>query len=126
MKVVLDASAAMAVAQKYSPSQLDKASQVLVPDVFVAEITNAVWKLFHFQKFSQADAEHILDRALFLPDVIVPASNLYRDAFALARSTGHPAYDMFYLALAKEEGATIWTLDKTFRKLVTRHGVAVA
>jgi predicted nucleic acid-binding protein len=124
--VVLDASAAIAVAQRHlSPPILDK-SWVVVPDVFVSEVSNAVWKMHRFGGTPRVNADVLLDRAVRIPDETVPSDSLYRDAFNSAISEKHPVYDLFYLVLARRERAAILTLDKELHKLAKKHGVATA
>jgi predicted nucleic acid-binding protein len=126
MKVVVDASAAVLIALEYAESVLNQATWVLVPDVFFAEVTNALWKQHTFADTSVEACESALSICLSIPNQVVPTSELCQEAFQLARTNRHPAYDMFYLALAHREGATLFTKDKNLRKLARRYGLAVA
>jgi predicted nucleic acid-binding protein len=123
--VVLDTSAAIA-SMTSGPNILDEADAVYVPDLYIAEATNVVWKQHHFTQISLSTCEAALDRLLRLPDVVVPSAMLSRAAFHLARNSAHSVYDMFYVALAQREAATLYTKDKALRKLAQHYKIEVA
>ena len=50
---------------------------------------------------------------------------LFRDAFLLARNAKRPAYDMFYLALARRQDAVLLTSDTALKKEAVRLGIQV-
>ena len=60
-----------------------------------------------------------------MADILVPSKELARAAFLLARTMARSAYDMFYLALAQREDASLLTLDASLRKEAQRQGVSV-
>jgi predicted nucleic acid-binding protein len=66
-----------------------------------------------------------LDLGLGLVDTLVPCKDLYKEAFLLSRTASRPAYDMFYLALARREDADFLTMDKALRKEAERQGIRV-
>ena len=128
MKIVLDASAALEVALNRNratefSAQLDEADAVLAPELFVPEIVNAVWKLHRFGNLSLSACDGALEVLLEFVDVLVSCKELYREAFLLSRTTRRPAYDTFYLALAKREDAALMTLDNALRKEALRQGI---
>jgi len=128
VKIVLDASAALEVALNRNratelSAQLDEANEVLAPEPFVPEVVNAVWKLHHFGNLSLSACDGTLEVLLEFIDVLVSCKELYREAFLLSRTTRRPAYDMFYLALAKREDAAFLTLDNALRKEALRQGI---
>jgi predicted nucleic acid-binding protein len=126
MRVVLDTSAAIAHASALSFGALEQATAILVPDVYVAEVTNAVWKMHSIGGLDLKLAQDLLHRTIRLPDSIVPGDLLYREAFQLAVDAKHAAYDMFYIALARQQSGTLMTQDKALRKLAQRYGVQTA
>ena len=130
MKVVLDASAAVQIALNRIPmadhrKAVADADEVLAPDLIVAEVTNTIWKYHQFEKLELETCHQMLELALGLPDTLIPAKELYREAFLLARTSRLAAYDMFYLALAQREDATLLTIGQGLRKEAKRHGVRV-
>ncbi|MEO5925926.1 MAG: type II toxin-antitoxin system VapC family toxin [Bryobacteraceae bacterium] len=124
MILVLDASAAIATLSS-GATILEDSDAVYVPDLFVAEVTNIVWKQHRFGQLDLEACETTLDQLLRMPDVVVPSGTIFRAAFHLARTSGHSAYDMFYIALARREDATLFTKDKALRKLAQQYKIDV-
>ncbi len=104
-------------------SVVEEADVILAPDLFVAEVVNTIWKLHQFEQWSLDVCDRALKAALGLADVFVPSMELHAEAFLLARTARRPAYDMFYLALARREDATLLTMDTQLRKEALRQGV---
>ncbi len=130
MRLVLDASAAIEVALNRAKAAqfaraLEEASEVLAPDLLVSEVVNTVWKYHQFENLSLSDCDRTLDLGLGLVDTLVPCKDLYKEAFLLSRTASRPAYDMFYLALARREDADFLTMDKALRKEAERQGIRV-
>ena len=130
MRVVLDASAAIRIALNRSPlphqrEAIAEAASVLAPELIVPEVTNAMWKYHQFEKLEIETCRQVLELALNLVDTLVSGKDLYREAFLLARTSRLPAYDMFYLALARRDDATLLTVDRVLRKEAARQGIRV-
>jgi predicted nucleic acid-binding protein len=125
MNVVIDASAAVSVALAMSGSEiffapLDQADLVLAPDIFVAEVCNAVWKYRKAELLPMEQCERALEHALSLPDQFESGLALQREAFALASRHIHPVYDALYLVLARRNNAAILTLDRRLEELARK------
>ena len=60
-----------------------------------------------------------------LVDEMVSCTELYREAFLLARMARRSTYDMFYLALAKREDAVFLTADASLRKEAARQSIRI-
>ena len=128
MRAVLHASAAIEIVlgRPHAPrftAALDEADAVMAPELYVAEVVNAVWKYHRFENMDLRSCHRALDAAIALVDILVCAKDLYGEAFLLARTTRHSTYDMFYLALARREDAVFLTLDAGLRKEGQRQGV---
>ena len=128
MKFVLDASAALEVALNRKraaklSAHLDEADEVLAPELFVPEVVNAIWKAHRFDNLNLSACDGALEVLLEFVDTLVSCKELYREAFLLSRTSRRPAYDMFYLALAKREDAALLTLDNSLRKEAARQGI---
>ena len=131
MRTVLDASAALEVVVERPQAArlrvvLEEADLVLAPDLFVSEVVNVMWKYHQFEQWGLTVCDRTLEAALSLVDTLVPSRELYGEAFLLARTTRRPAYDMFYVALARREDATLLTADVQLRKEAERQGIRVA
>ena len=128
MRLVLDASGAIEVVLSRTKAAafaqaLGEADEVLAPDLFVAELVNTVWKYHQFESLDLNVCDQALEHALSLIDALVPCKELYREAFLLARSARRPAYNMFYLSLARQEDAAFLTTDSALKKEAARQGI---
>ena len=130
MRLVLDATAAVSTAlgrgAPRSAKALEDADEVLAPDLLVAEVTNTIWKYHQFENLSLDVCDRALQFALELVDTLVPCRDLHREAFLLARTTRRPACDMFYLALARCEDASLLTSDAALKREAERQGIRVS
>lgn len=96
--------------------------QLLAPDLYIAEVTNALWKRVHLRgDLSADDAREALDRLLGTLPEIVPGAALAAQGLELAGTFGHPVYDCLYVALALRAGCPLITVD---RSLVRAFGPA--
>ena len=131
MKVVLAAGAAIEVALGRGQAErlaaiLAEADVVLAPESFVPEVVKTIAEYHQVERFSLDACNRAFESALALVDARVSSKEVYAEAFLLARTAHRPAYDMFYLALARREDAVFLTLDKTLRKQAEHQGVRVA
>ncbi|MGD0498977.1 MAG: type II toxin-antitoxin system VapC family toxin [Bryobacteraceae bacterium] len=128
MKAVLDASAAIEVALGRRQAAtfaaiLEEAAEVMAPDLFIPEVVNAIWKYYQFERLSLDVCDRTLEAVLGLVDALVPSKEIFGEAFLLARTAHRPAYDMFYLALARREDAVFLTAAAALRREAERQGV---
>ena len=131
MIAVIDASAAVELALRRAHAEvierdLADAEWVLAPTLFVAEVTNTMWKYHHFNELPIDVCEAAIDDALSLPDTYVEDLELARETFALAAQTQRPAYDALYLVLARRHNATLLTLDAALQAVARKHSIRVA
>ncbi len=116
MNVVIDASAAVGLVlslpgTEIFTSPLEQAALVTAPDLYVAEIGNALWKYRKANLLSMEQCELALEQAVSLNDRVEAGSVLYLEAFSLACHHLHPVYDALYLVLARRTNAIVLTLD---------------
>ena len=124
MSVVIDASIGIQWVVRESGSAqavrlLDRSP--IVPGLFFAECANILWKKVERKELSAAAAQH---RAAALSTVsldIVPDTDVFEHALALACELRHPAYDCLYIATARLREAPLVTAD---RRLIERCKVA--
>jgi predicted nucleic acid-binding protein len=95
---------------------LEKGNAFIVPDIFIPEICNVVWKKVKNQEITGEQGQAIVTNVPTVLDHIVPSSEVAKRAFDLAVQFNHPVYDCLYLALAERESITLITDDA---KLVT-------
>lgn len=131
MIVVLDASAAAEIVfgRRQGPALatlLGTAQVVLAPDLYVAEMTNTVWKVRTLAGVPHEVCQAALRRALQLPDRLVGGRELFEEVYSVACRHQHPAYDLFYAVLARRHDAKLATLDRKLARLCQVLGVDCA
>ncbi|MBN1674602.1 MAG: type II toxin-antitoxin system VapC family toxin [Kiritimatiellae bacterium] len=106
--------------------RLSEADWVTAPTLFIAEITNTMWKYHSFEDLPIDACESAIDDALAIPDTYANDADLARETFALAAAIRRPAYDAFYLVLARRHDGELLTLDQGLRSLARKQAIRVA
>lgn len=76
--------------------------QLILLDLAMAEITNAIWKRLHRGLASVAEARQFLDELLRSPVKLEPANRLLRPALEIAARYSRSIYDALFVALAQD------------------------
>jgi predicted nucleic acid-binding protein len=90
----------------------DQEIQIVVPDLFWAEIGNVLWKAARLGRCSNAEAKTGLQRVKAQNFPTVPSASLLDSAFEIACSSGRTIYDSLYIALAEASYAEFLTADE--------------
>lgn len=127
-RFVIDASVALkwVIAEDGSDAaaSLRWATGLLAPDLIVAEVANALWKIARRGELIQ-DQAMLAARLLERADIeLRPMRALLGRATELALSFDHPAYDCIYLALAEAEGCALVTADERLTRKVMAAPIA--
>ncbi|MFV3129971.1 type II toxin-antitoxin system VapC family toxin [Niveispirillum sp. KHB5.9] len=120
MKLVVDASviAKWILPEPGSDLALGlRGYDVMVPDLAFAEIANLLAMRVVRGEMTAPEAANALDFVLAANPKAVSSRDLAAEALAMAGALKHPAYDLFYVALAREQGTRLVTADK---KLVAK------
>jgi predicted nucleic acid-binding protein len=130
MIIVLDASAALEIALNKNEGErfkdlLKRSELVLTPDTFPSEITNAFWKYGAYSNVEPETCERGIEYCLDLVDDFIGTRNLCREVFSESIKNKHPAYDLFYLVVARRNDASILTKDKRMRDLAKEMQILV-
>ena len=130
MIYVLDTCAAFEIAfhgPKYSlfMNQVAGAEKVIAPTLFDSEVTNVLWKYARNGAIDEENARKTLAYLLQMVDEYSDTSELAIEALHEGIRLGHSIYDMFYLVLARHNGATLLTTDKKPKALAKTMGVSV-
>ncbi len=123
--LVLDASTALeaVLGRMHAPEVLDlleNATTVRAPDLFAAEVANALWKHVRAGDINIEEGQICLRTALQLVDSMVHSNDLVEEALVTAAAHDHPVYDALYLVTARRTGATICTRDRRLAALARR------
>lgn len=130
MITVLDASAAIEILLSRSQSgelkkYLLQSGEVLSPELYKAEIANALWKYVRAGLLAREQAGVLLNLGLELVDDYIDMKENISDSMNEAVRLDHPVYDMLYLTLARSRGARLLTLDKKLKGIAQSAGVMV-
>ena len=130
MIYVLDTCAAFEIAfhgPKYSlfMNAVAGSEKVIAPTLFDSEVTNVLWKYARNGAVDEENARKTLAYLLQMVDEYTDTSELAIEALHEGIRLGHSIYDMFYLVLARHNGATLLTTDKKLKALAKSLGVSV-
>jgi predicted nucleic acid-binding protein len=115
--LVIDASVAVKwyVIQPDTPKALtiaESGETLIAPDLVLAEAGNAFWQCVRAGLLKPFDAYDALSKLPRSFDTLHRMTTLADEALRIAVAINHPAYDCFYLALARRESAPLVTADK--------------
>jgi predicted nucleic acid-binding protein len=97
---------------------LEYNSELIAPDLIVAELLNARWKASR-AGHRAPESTSILD---FLARVrIMPSMPYARNAAQLSERLGHPVYDCFYVVIAQQENVKLLTSDAHLGRKLRAH-----
>ena len=130
MIYILDTCAAFEIAfhgPEYSlfMNAVAGAEKVIAPTMFDSEVTNVLWKYARNGAIDEENARKTLAYLLQMVDEYTDTSELAIEALHEGIRLGHSIYDMFYLVLARHNGATLLTTDKKLKALAKSLGVSV-
>jgi predicted nucleic acid-binding protein len=137
-RIVLDASVAVKwfvppPAEPYREEALnllraynDGKFDIVVPDLFWAEIANFLWKAARSGRCTPTEASASLAAVIEYNFDTVPSISLLRGAFEIAASRDRTLYDCLYVALAEQTEADLITADeKLANVLAARYRVKI-
>lgn len=115
--VVVDASVALKwfvrlPGWEQAAAPLDQGVALYAPELVVAEVGNAAWKLALAGRISVSQGTRVATAVASAFARLVPSARLVEGAYAIATELGHPIYDCLYLRLAELESTRVLTADK--------------
>lgn len=127
--IVLDTNAAFAIARGTGNGEAlaflrQPDEEVIAPDLFHSELVHTLVKYVHGGVFDTEEALDVARDAIRLVDRFVSDDKLWAEALSESIRYRHSSYDMFYMLLARREGATLFTLDRKLQKLCDESGVS--
>ena len=126
--IVLDASAAVAIVRDTEEGKaiLGLASEgeaIIAPYLFISEVANSLWKYVRAGEMEASHAATKAQEAYEYVDEYVQDFELMPEALLEASNSGHSAYDVFYLVLARRRKATLFTRDQKLMQMCDAAGV---
>lgn len=116
MIVVLDVSAAIEIILQKDKKDLfnsiyKKGTWIIAPDLFIAEITNVLWKYYKAKAVSHEDCIQYVQDGIDMIDDFIDARELWKESLAEGIKNNHSVYDMYYSVLARRNDAILVTND---------------
>lgn len=101
------------IVKSYFEKWYDAGYIFTAPSLLIYEVTSVVNKSIHFKVITEDEGTDILEKILSLDiDLVQPNATLAKAAFEWTRKLKRAsAYDSFYLALADQYNAPLWTAD---------------
>ena len=130
MNYVIDTNIAFEIAfqgedcAKYK-TLLEQADTVLAPTLYESEVASTLYKYIKSGCIDLQNAKISLVSMLQFVDVYTDTSELSIETLSESVRLNHSAYDLFYLVLARRNGATLLTKDEHLRRLCLDCGVTV-
>ena len=105
---------------------IERAREVVVPDLFHAELVNVVWQWIRARRLDLDAGLDVLERGEALPTLVVPTHALWERALALSVARNHPAYDTLFVALAIDIGSKVISNDWRLLRRFPEHAISVS
>lgn len=116
MTAVLDVSAAIEILLQKDKKELftaayEKAAWVIAPDLYIAELSNVLWKYHKSGLMTQAECIQYVEDGIELIDDFFPSRELWKEALGEGIKNTHSVYDLYYAVLARRNAAALLTND---------------
>ena len=130
MTAVLDVSAAIEILLQKEKKELfnatyEKASWVIAPDLYIAEISNVLWKYYKSGLISHIECIQYVEDGIDLIDDYFPSKELWKGALGEGIKNTHSIYDMYYAVLARRNDATLITNDSKLSLICNKLNIDV-
>ena len=130
MTAVVDVSAAIEILLQKEKKELfntayEKASWIIAPDLYIAELSNVVWKYYKSGLISHTECIQYVEDGIELIDDFFPCKELWKEALGEGIKNTHSIYDMYYVILARRNDATLLTNDTKLSLICSKLNVEV-
>ena len=127
--IVLDASAAVDMVRGTEEGLafrqlIMNGESIAAPRLFVSEVANSLLKYVRAGYSDIDTAAAKAHEAYDLIDEFASDEELMPEALLEAAVSGHPAYDMLYLVLARRRKAALFTRDKKLQSVCESRGIS--
>lgn len=130
MIIILDVSAAIEILFQREKSCLfselySKAGWIIAPDLFVAEITNVLWKYYKAGLITHEDCIQYVQDGLDMVDDFIDANTLWKESLSEGIKNNHSIYDMYYLVLTRRNDGTLITNNTALAEICKKMKIKV-
>lgn len=108
-----------------SQRAIERAREIVVPDLFNGELLNVVWQWIRARRLGLEAGLEVLRRGQALPTRVVATPALWDRALTLSVARNHPAYDTLFVALAVEIGSRVVSNDRPLLARFPEHVVSL-
>jgi predicted nucleic acid-binding protein len=95
--------------------------EIMVPDLFWAEVGNIIWKSVRVGRCSLPQAQELLETMPLMNLQAVSSGMLVESAFHIANTHGRAIYDCLYVALSRQSGAAMVSADERLVNALAAH-----
>lgn len=96
-----------------------------VPEFYLLECTNVIWKQVRFNGMPRQNADQLLKTLRAIKLRRVPSKHLLNRALDIALSNSLAVYDSSYIALALHYGYPLVSIDQPQSRAATSEGVVI-
>ena len=130
MTAVLDVSAAIEILLQKDKKDVfnatyEKASWIIAPDLYVAELSNVLWKYYKAGHLSHKECIQCVEDGIELIDDFFESKELWKEALGEGIKNVHSVYDMYYVVLARRNDAALITNDGQLSLLCKKLNIEV-
>jgi|SRR3989304_5894299 len=130
MIAIIDVGAAIEILLQKEKKDLfnetyENASWIISPDLYVAEISNVLWKYYKAKIITHADCIQYVEDGINLIDDFIEAKELWKEALSEGIKNNHSVYDMYYSVLARRNDATLITNDGSLSEICRKLNISV-
>ena len=130
MIIVVDVSAAIEIIFQREKvnrfkSIYNQGSWIIAPDLFIAEITNVLWKYYRAGLIFHMDCLQYVQDGIDMIDDFIKTRELRKEALAEGMKNNHSIYDMYYAVLARRNDATLITNDGALARVCEKLSIEI-
>ena len=130
MTVVIDVSGAMEILMHKEKADffykaIKEATFAVAPDLFISELTNALWKYNKAKLLSIDICMKYMQVGINYVDAFIDSRDIWQEAFAEGINNDHSIYDMFYMVTARRHFGTLITNDSVLAAICIKNKVQV-
>ncbi|MCL1931745.1 MAG: type II toxin-antitoxin system VapC family toxin [Treponema sp.] len=104
---------------------LQEAEFVTAPDLYVAELTNTLWKYHAAKKLNKDECLRYIQDGINFVDKFIDSKEVWSEAFVEGVNSGHSIYDMLYMITARRNSGILITNDSILAAICKKNHVQI-
>ena len=102
---------------------LQESTFVVVPDIYISELTNTLWKYHTAKIFSKDECLQYIQDGIDYVDKFIDSKEIWYEAFSEGINNGHSIYDMLYMVVARRNGGILITNDSVLAAICKKNRI---